>query len=219
MKVTNLFIHSSQSEPPLFPIFLKLTGRRCLVVGATELAEPKIKSLLTAGAEVVVVAPRANSQVERWTVEGRITWKKRSFEALDLSSVILVVAATRSPSTNKSVFEAASARGILCNAVDDKEHCNFYYPAVVRRHRLQIAISTGGASPALAQRLRRELEKQFGPEYEAWLDWLEERRNSLFAERLSSRRRRVLLHQIASQRSLNKFLRSQKTAVGAKGRE
>lgn len=217
--MTNLSIHSSQFEPPLFPMFVRIAECRCLVVGATSLAEPKIQSLLTAGAEVMVVAPRANLRVEHWAVNGRITWKQRNFEAQDLSGVILVVAATSSRRTNRAVFDEARTRGILCNAVDDREHCNFYYPAVVRRRRLQIAISTGGASPALAQRLRRELERQFGPEYEPWLDWLNERRNLLFARRISSRQRRVLLQRIATQQSFSKFLRQRRTAVRAKGRK
>jgi precorrin-2 dehydrogenase / sirohydrochlorin ferrochelatase len=214
---TNLPIDSSYGEPPLFPIFLKLARRRCLVVGATTLAEPKIESLLAAGAEVLVVAPRATARVEQWTLEGRIAWEARTFEARDLSRVFLVVAATSSPRTNQAVFDEARARGILCNAVDDREHCDFYYPAIVRRRRLQIAISTGGASPALAQRLRRQLEKQFGPEYEAWLDWLDESRNSLFAKPLPPDRRRILLHKIASQRSLNTFRRRRKTVAQAAG--
>jgi len=216
--VTTLPIHSSHGEPPLFPIFLKLAHRRCLVVGATTLAEPKIENLLAAGAEILVVAPRAFARVEQWALERRIIWKARRFEARDLSGIFLVVTATSSHPTNRAVFEEARARGVLCNAVDDREHCDFYYPAVVRRGWLQIAISTGGASPALAQRLRRQLEKQFGPEYEAWLDWLAESRYFLFAERLSPRRRRYRLHKIASQRSLSSFLR-RSTIARVKGRK
>jgi precorrin-2 dehydrogenase/sirohydrochlorin ferrochelatase len=181
------------------------------------LAEPKIESLLAAGAEVLVVAPRATARVERWAFEEKIAWEARTFEPRDLSGVFLVVAVTPSRTTNQVVFDEARARGILCNAVDDKEHCDFYYPAVVRRRRLQIAISTGGASPALAQRLRRQLEKQFGLEYEAWLDWLAESRNSLFSKPLSPRRRRVLLHKIASQQSLNNFLQRRRTVAQVKG--
>jgi len=212
ISVTNLPTDSSQREPPLFPIFLKLMQRRCLVVGASTLAVPKIEGLLAAGAEVLVVAPRATARVEQWALEGRIVWETRRFEARDLSGVSLVVVATSSPQTNRAVFDEARAQGIFCNAVDDREHCDFHYPAVVQRRRLQIAISTGGASPALAQRLRCQLEEQFGPDYAAWLDWLAESRKSLFAKRLSPDRRQVLLHRIASQRSLNSFLRRRNLA-------
>jgi len=212
ISVTNLPTDSSQGDPSLFPIFLKLAQRRCLVVGAATVAEPKIEGLLAAGAQVLVVAPRATARVKQWALAGRIAWETRRFEARDLSGVFLVVLATSSPQTNRAIFDEARARGVLCNAVDDREHCDFHYPAVVRRRRLQIAISTGGASPALAQRLRCQLEEQFGPDYAAWLDWLAESRNSLFAKRVSPDRRRVLLHKIASQRSWNNFLRRRTVA-------
>jgi precorrin-2 dehydrogenase/sirohydrochlorin ferrochelatase len=212
ISVTNLPTDNSHGEPPLFPIFLKLAERRCLVVGAATLAEPKIEGLLAAGADVLVVAPCATARVKRWALAGTIAWEIRRFEVRDLQGVSLVVVATSSPQTNRAVFDQARARGILCNAVDDREHCDFYYPAVVRRRRLQIAISTGGASPALAQRLRCQLEEQFGPDYAAWLDWLAESRKSLLAKRLSPDRRRVLLHRIASQRSFNSFWRRRTVA-------
>jgi len=203
----------SFNDPPLFPMFLKLAQRRCLVVGATTLASPKIESLLAARAEVLVVAPRATPRVEQWALEQKIRWEARAFEAVDLSGVFLVVAATSSTSTNQAVYDEARARGVLCNAVDDPTHCDFYYPAVVRRGRLQIAISTAGASPALAQRLRHQLEQQFGPEYEAWLDWLQEYRNSLSGAPASPAQRRALLHHMASQRGLDDFLHCWKIAA------
>jgi precorrin-2 dehydrogenase / sirohydrochlorin ferrochelatase len=203
----------------VFPVFLKLAQRRCLVVGAATSAEPKIESLLSAGADVLVVAPRATARIEQWAFEGKIEWEARCFRSRDLQGVFLVVVATSSPQTNQTIFEGARMRGVLCNAVDDREHCDFYYPAVVRRGRLQIAISTGGASPALAQRLRRQLEEQFGPEYESWVDWLNESRNCLLARPLSRGRRRFLLHQIAGRRSLDNFLRPRRTLARAKGSE
>lgn len=215
--MTNPPIGTSHTEPPMFPMFLKLARRRCLVVGATALAEPKIESLLAAGAVVLVVAPRATARVEQWTHAGQISWERRRFKARDLHGIVLVVAATSSRSTNQAIFEEARARRVLCNAVDDKEHCDFYYPAVVRRGRLQIAISTGGASPALAQALRHRLEKQFGPEYEAWVDWLAESRNAVFAQHLSRARRRILLHRGASQQSLTRFLQRRSRNVRVKG--
>lgn len=203
----------SHSDPPLFPMFVKLAQRRCLVVGATALAEPKIESLLAARAEVLVVATRATPRVQQWALERKIRWEARAFEAGDLSGAFLVVAATSSSPTNQTVYDEARARGILCNAVDDPKRCDFYYPAVVRRGRLQIAISTAGASPALAQRLRRQLEQQFGPEYEAWLDWLNEYRNSLSGSPATPGLRRALLHKIASQRGLDDFLQCMRTVA------
>ena len=156
----------------MFPIFLKLEGRRCLVVGAGPIAEGKIRGLLQAGGSIEVVAPWAVPQVQEWSDQGLLIWKQRVFEPRDLDHVSIVVAATPSREVNTQIFQEARLRNVLCNSVDDPENCDFYYPAVVQRGDLQIAISTRGRSPALAQRIRRELEEQFGPEYEAWLQEL-----------------------------------------------
>ena len=182
----------------MFPIFLKLEGRRCLVVGAGRVAEGKIKGLLEAGASVQVVAPEAVGQVQKWVGEGVLTWKARGFEPSDLDQVSLVIAATPSHEVNTQVFTQARLRNVLCNAVDDPGNCDFYYPAVVNRGDLQIAISTNGHSPALAQRLRRELEEQFGPEYENWVAELGQARVQLTTGKLDAEARRKLLHEMAS---------------------
>src|SRR5438034_4593324 len=180
-------------------MFLKLEGRLCLVVGAGTVAEGKIGSLLLAGATVRVVAPRANAAVQEWARTSAIRWEEREFSPLDLYDVFLVVVATSSKDVNESVFREAQSRNVLCNVVDDPEHCHFYYPAVVRRGQLQIAISTAGESPALAQKLRRELEIQFGPEYESWVEQLGKARSELFARDINPEERRRRLHELASQ--------------------
>ena len=156
----------------LFPMFLKLAGRRCLVVGGGSVAEGKIASLLGSGAKVIVVAPDVTEKVSGWASIGEVEWLARSFCPAELEGVFLVVAATSDPEVNDLVFREAQSRGILCNVVDDPERCDFYYPAVLRRGQLQIAVSTGGSSPALAQRLRFELEQQFAPGYGEWLEEL-----------------------------------------------
>jgi len=178
---------------------LKLEGRPCLVVGAGTVAEGKIGSLLLAGATVRVVAPQANAAVLEWARTGVIRWEAREFSPLDLDNVFLVIAATSSNEVNESVFREAQRRDVLCNVVDHPQHCDFYYPAVVRRGQLQIAISTAGESPALAQRLRRELEIQFGPEYESWVEQLGKARSELFARDINPEERRRRLHELASQ--------------------
>ena len=182
----------------MFPIFLKLKDRRCVVVGAGTVAEGKIRGLLEAGASVQVVAPKAVFQIRRWHWEGVLSWKPREFDPRDLDGVSIVVAATSSRDLNARIFREARLRNVLCNAVDDPENCDFYYPAVVKRGDLQIAISTNGRSPALAQRLRQELEEQFGQEYEAWLAELGEAREHLMAAHLDAEARKKLLHQLAS---------------------
>ena len=182
----------------LFPMFVRLEGRACLVVGGGSVAEGKIRSLLDAGANVRVVAPQANTIIATWTHDNLITWEDREFEPADLEGIFLVVSATSSKEVNESVFQEARRRNVMCNVVDDPEHCDFYYPAVVRRGELQIAISTGGHSPALAQRLRKELEEQYGPEYAAWVNDLGRARQELFARDMDAEKRRVLLHELAA---------------------
>jgi precorrin-2 dehydrogenase/sirohydrochlorin ferrochelatase len=182
----------------LFPMFMKLEGRPCLVVGAGTIGEPKISSLIAAGASTRVIALNATAAVAEWARAGSITWERRAFEFADLDVVFMVIAATNSRELNAAIFNAARQRNILCNVVDDPEYCDFYYPAVVRRGDLQLAISTNGQSPALAQRIRRELEIQFGPEYGEWLEQLGKIRQQLFASRMNPEERRQLLHELAS---------------------
>jgi precorrin-2 dehydrogenase/sirohydrochlorin ferrochelatase len=193
--------------PGLFPMFVKLEGRDCLVVGAGRIAESKIPGLLEAGARVRVVALEASPTVSEWARSGRIAWEQRSFQSADLDGIFLVISATSLRDLNATVFHEASRRDVLCNAVDDPAHCDFYYPAVVRRGALQVAISTAGLSPALAQRIRRELEEQFGPEYAAWLEQLGEARDALFAREMDPEQRRELLHQLASRESFTAAVR------------
>jgi precorrin-2 dehydrogenase/sirohydrochlorin ferrochelatase len=183
----------------LFPMFLKLEGRSCLVVGAGAIAQEKMPSLLEAGAKVKVVAPQATEPIAELARSGRISWEQRSFVASDLAGIFLVIAATSLPAINAQVFHAARQGNILCNAVDDPENCDFYYGSVVRRGDLQIAISTAGHSPALAQRLRKQLEAQFGPEYSDWLRELAATREDLFSRDIEPERRKHLLHAVASQ--------------------
>jgi precorrin-2 dehydrogenase / sirohydrochlorin ferrochelatase len=181
----------------LFPMFLKLAGRPCLVVGAGRVAESKIQGLLAAGAAVCAVGPRATRQIRKWAHEGKLSWVTRNFDPGDLDGVLLVVASAP-PEINNLVFWHARRRGVLCNVVDDPQRCDFYYPAIMRRGDLQIAISTGGKSPALAQRLRKQLERQFGAEYEAWVEQLGNKRQKLFKQDIDPDRRRRLLHELAS---------------------
>jgi precorrin-2 dehydrogenase / sirohydrochlorin ferrochelatase len=195
----------------MFPMFLKLEGRRCLVVGAGAVAEGKICGLLKASASVQVVAPQAVLQVQKWAWEGTIGWSPRGFESRDLDSAFLVIAATSSSELNARVFKEAREKKVLCNSVDDPEHCDFYYPAVVNRGDLQIAISTNGRSPALAQRLRQELEEQFGPEYEAWVKELGQAREELTARKVALAPRRKLLHELASR---DAFVNRNKAPLG-----
>ena len=199
----------------LLPIFLKLRGRRVLVVGGGNVAESKIESLLLSEAEVHVVAPELNANVSELARAGKIAWRQKSFDPADLDDIFLVIAATNVPEVNHLVYRLAEERSILCNAVDDPDYCHFYYGAVVRRGPLQIAISTDGLSPALAQRLRRELEQQFGPEYEAWLEYLGAMRDLIRASTSDEQRRKEQLHELVKPEAFADFVSSQdRVAVG-----
>jgi precorrin-2 dehydrogenase/sirohydrochlorin ferrochelatase len=194
----------------LFPLFLKLEGRRCLVVGAREIGESKIASLLDAQGTVEVIAPHATERVAGWGHDGKIQWLKRKFRDSDLDDRFLVVAATSSRKLHERIYRLATERGVLCNIVDVPELCDFYYPAVVKRGALQIAISTAGESPALAQRLRVELEEQFGEEYEEWLTELGEARKRIRASVPETAEQKAQLHRLASAESFQQFLKRRK---------
>jgi len=197
---------------PLFPAFLKLEGRRCLVVGAGRVAEEKIESLLRTGGRIEVVAPEATERVQAWARGRKIRWQRRKFLASDLNSAFLVIAATSSPKLHAQIFQQARRLGVLCNSVDDPVHCDFYYGSVVRRGEMQIAISTGGHSPALAQRLRKKLEKEISAEYERFVTTLGTARKRLFAKTMTPARRKKLLHELASEISFEEFLRKRRAS-------
>ena len=194
-----------KAQTKLFPFFLKLGARRCLVVGAGSIAETKIAGLLEAGAKVRVVAPEATPKVRGWARGRKIAWQRRGFRSKDLEGMFLVVAATPSTKLHEQIFRHARRGGVLCNIVDVPRLCDFYYPAVVRRGALQIAISTTGQSPALAQRLRKELERQFGPEYEHWLTHIGKVRQKMQVRNLDAEERKRWLHELASEKSFEKF--------------
>jgi precorrin-2 dehydrogenase/sirohydrochlorin ferrochelatase len=181
----------------MFPIFLKLQGRPCVVVGAGTIATPKITSLLRAGGKVTVVTPEAHAEIENRARANELVWHGRNFEAADLDGAFLVVAATNLQSVNHAVAEAARSRNVLCNSVDDPPDCDFFYPSVVRRGDLQIAISTAGKSPALSQQLREEIDTMLPPDIGAWLDELGETRAKILALLPSSEERKQILHALA----------------------
>ena len=182
----------------LFPMFMKLTGRQCLVVGAGKVGEPKIGGLIDTGAQIRVVAIEATQVVREWARAGKVELELRAFTANDLDGAFLAIVATASRNLNDLVYREAQRRGVLCNVVDVPEYCDFFYPAVVRRGDLQIAISTSGQSPSLAQRLRQQLERQFGPGYETWVAELGETRRLILASELDRERKQSLLHSLAS---------------------
>jgi uroporphyrin-III C-methyltransferase len=187
----------SNQSISLLPIFLKLAGRRCLLVGAGNVALDKIQSLLKTGLVLRVVAPDAQPEVRLLAAEGKIEWIERRFELSDLDGNYLVIAATDSPEVNWAVYQGAVERGILCNSVDDIPNCDFFFGSVVRRGDLQVAISTAGESPAFAQLLRREIDKLLPEDLGPWLENLGQLRREILKTLPRSEDRKLLLHQLA----------------------
>jgi precorrin-2 dehydrogenase/sirohydrochlorin ferrochelatase len=192
-------------------MFVKLEGKRCLVVGAGKVGEPKIGGLIETGARVHVVALEGSETVHGWANAGKITLELRAFSPEDLEGTFLAVVATASRELNASIYREAQQRGILCNVVDVPEYCDFYYGAVVHRGDLQIAISTNGQSPSLAQKLRQQLERQFGPGYARWVAELGDTRRLVLASDLDPKRKSDLLHSLASREALKAALAEQMT--------
>jgi precorrin-2 dehydrogenase / sirohydrochlorin ferrochelatase len=150
---------------PFYVACLRLSERRCLVVGGGDIGLEKVEGLLACDAAVTLVAPSAHLELERLAAEGSITWHPREYHRGDLEGSFLVIAATNDSEVNISVHEHAEARAMLVNVVDVPPLCNFILPAIVRSGPLAIAISTAGASPALAKRMKREIAALFGEEY------------------------------------------------------
>ncbi len=148
-----------------YPLFLELQNRPCLVIGGGQVAFRKTAALLSCGARVTVVSPELSAGLKRLVRERQVTWKKRRFRAADLSVIELAIAATDDQGVNLLAAREARRRRIWINVVDQPALCSFILPSVVRRGKLVLAISTGGASPALAKWIREDLEARYGPEF------------------------------------------------------
>src|SRR6201997_688650 len=153
-------------DTPFYIACLRLSGRRCVVVGGGEIGLEKVEGLLACDAEVTLIAPDAVDELRQYAREGSIRWEQRAYAgAPDLERAFMVIAATDDTDVNIAVFEDAERRAMLVNVVDVPPLCNFILPAIVRTGPLAIAISTAGASPALAKRMKREIEGLFGEPY------------------------------------------------------
>src|SRR5262245_5092574 len=162
-----------------FPVYLNLTGKRVVVIGGGEVAERKVASLSGSGAAITVVSPTLTPQLLRLAESNLIQWQKRKFMSGDCSGAALILSATNDPTISREVWEEAKKAGILINTADQPSLCDFIMPAVVRRGDLAVAISTGGASPALAATLREKLSDMFGPEYGELLEMLSRARSEI----------------------------------------
>ena len=180
------------------PIFLDVTGRECVVVGGGEVSARKVESLLEAGGHVTVISPRLSPQFETVVARGLVTCIARDYQRGDMRGSVLVYAATDDPKLHRELAAEARELGIPVNVVDGPELCTFIAPAVVKRGALQIAISTAGASPAFAARLRSALEQQFGTEYAVTLEVLRAARRLLHADEIDPADRMRRLKELAN---------------------
>ena len=177
-----------------YPIHLNVTGKKCVIIGGGKVAYRKACSLKESGADVVVVSPEVCPEMVN--EEGLVLIKKK-YEECFLDGALLVIAATDNEAINKNVTEDAEKRSIIVNVVDYPERCSFIVPSTISRGDLCISISTGGASPAVAKRIRGELEAVFGKEYEEYLDLLTEMRSLAMSSIEDSVKRRKVLQRLA----------------------
>ncbi|HVH86696.1 MAG TPA: bifunctional precorrin-2 dehydrogenase/sirohydrochlorin ferrochelatase [Terriglobales bacterium] len=186
----------------LFPIFLKLESRRCLVVGAGPVGVQKIGGLLNAGAEVVVVDPSPSVQFQE-LFGSRVKLREREYVPSDLNDVYLAIAATSDESLNQQIYDEAQRRSILVNVVDVPPLCDFYYGAVVRRGALVVAVSSQGESPHLAQRVRDEISDLLPEEVEEIVKYIGEERRRILREHASGPERLQLLRDLVYPRRVS----------------
>ena len=185
-----------------YPIFLDLSGKTCLVVGEGHEIAGKVQGLVDAGAKVRYVNPRAEAAIETLAASGLISWEQRAFEERDLDGCFLAIADCEE---NATIFRLAEQRGVLVNAADDPEHCRFSFGSVHRQGDLTIAISTNGAAPALAVRLRERFERDIGAEYGELVRMLQKARREIGSRIADFSVRRALWYRIVDSDILDKL--------------
>lgn len=197
----------------LYPLFLKLSGHKCLVVGGGPVALQKTRQLADCEASVTVVSPEVAPELLQLIDAGAVQWLRRTYQTGDLDGVFLVIGATDDRTVQEQIAAEAGVAGVLCNIVDVPDLCDFYVPSIVTQGHLKIAVSTNGASPALAHRIRTELEEQFGPEYGEFLEFLARMRSvakSRFPE--SPQQRQAFLEAIVASPALEYLKHNQREA-------
>lgn len=194
----------------LYPIFINLADKMCLVVGGGKVAQRKIETLLEYRAQVLAVSPDVADRIKDWAERKLITWKSRLFEPSDLEDVFLVFIATGDSRTNKEIAALCRDRGIMVNAVDDPENCDFYVPAILRRDSLCIAVSTEGKSPLLAAKLRNELENMIPAEYGDWVEILGRLREEIKRSDLDISQRQQVFSDLVYSDILNLLIQGRK---------
>lgn len=186
----------------LYPVLLKLEGKRCVVIGGGWETEQRVRGLAEAGADVTLIAPAAPEESARLAREGRIRWVAREYEAGDLEGAFLAIACRGDRSRNAEIWSEAEARGIPCNATDDSPHCTVIFPAIHRQGGLVVAVSSSGKSPALASRIRDRIAGDLGPEYAEFLELLGQLRPEIRARFPDFERRREAWYRLVDSEAL-----------------
>ena len=181
-----------------YPIFLDLSGKRCVIVGGGRVAERKCATLIKTGARITVISPAITKRLAGYREKGWIRHIPRQYRSGDIKSAFIVIAATDSGETNEKVARDVMTAGKLLNVVDVPSQCNFIVPSVLRRGLLTIAISTGGTSPALAKAIRKEMQRLYGREYSRYLDRLRDIRLKVMKEIPDKREREKILKGLAA---------------------
>jgi len=179
-----------------YPVYLDLPGKRCIVVGGGTVAERKVGSLLKGGADVWIVSPDLSGQLKELVDQKKVRYIKERFEEGHLKDAFLVIGATDDPSINSRISREAQRKGILVNIVDLPGDCNFIVPSVVERGNMVISISTGGKSPALSKKIRKELEQRYGEEYDEFIDLMGEIREYIMSEVNDGKQRSLIFQRL-----------------------
>ncbi|MCG8402806.1 MAG: bifunctional precorrin-2 dehydrogenase/sirohydrochlorin ferrochelatase [Firmicutes bacterium] len=186
-----------------YPVFLKLEGKKCLVVGGGDVAERKVEALARCQADIHVVSPELTPGLQKMSASGRIQHRAGFYRNGDLDGAFLVVSAANDDSVNRTVAADCAARNIMINVVDDPDRCSFVVPSVVHRGPFKLAISTGGNSPQLARVIREQLEKEFGPQYGDFVNFLGRIREQARQNIGDPGRRRDVLNNLVDQVTLD----------------
>jgi len=204
-----------------YPVFLDLKGKSCLVVGGGAVAERKIRSLLAAGAKVICLSTAFTPVISELARKKKITIRKIKIAKpgafkTPLRNIFLVIAATSSSQVNTAIFKACRSRNVLVNAVDDARHCDFIAPAVVTRGLLSIAVSTGGASPLLAKKIRKRIGKLLGPEYGRFLRFMSRHRQKIYRAVNDPEKRKKVFEKLTGMKFINLFKRARPEIIKKK---
>lgn len=194
----------------VYPIYLtRLHEKKTVLIGGNHEAERKAAELLARNAQITIISPNLNDQLSKWADENRFEWIPRTYKKGDLEGAFMVIVAEFEGNINKKVYDEAEERGILVNVMDDIPHANFSFGSIVKRGPLTISISTSGAAPTLAVRLRQRFEKEFGEEYEPFLNLMQNLRDPMSRHYPDFDKRRDLWYQLIDSDALDLFRQHQ----------